>query len=162
MHGHRFIDILVKSSKSEIQTIKIVHDHVLSRIEHLCNSPQGCQGVTLLRGMLRPKVVKKLLLCKNKTKQVALVEDLKMELLATNLDLELVHTWPQIDVQGDDFLNKTMGDKVATLLGEVATHDVCERHLRSLKDVEININNLSSAEQESEHTQGEPSESGDL
>ncbi|CAK9265733.1 unnamed protein product [Sphagnum jensenii] len=162
MPGHAFIDILVKSSKSEIQTIQIVHDHVLSRIEHLCNSPQGCQGVTLMRGVLRPKAVKKLLLCKNRTKQVALVEDLKMELLATNLDLELVHPWPQVDVQGNDFLNKSMGDKVATLLGEVATHDVFERHLRGLKDVEININNLPSAEQESEHTQGETFQSGDL
>ncbi len=162
MPGHAFIDILVKSSKSEIQTIQIVHDHVLSRIEHLCNSPQGCQGVTLMRGVLRPKAVKKLLLCKNRTKQVALVEDLKMELLATNLDLELVHPWPQVDVQGNDFLNKSMGDKVATLLGEVATHDVFKRHLRGLKDVEININNLPSAEQEFEHAQGETFQSGDL
>jgi hypothetical protein len=93
---------------------------------------------------------------------VALVEDLKMELLATNLDLELVHPWPQVDVQGNDFLNKSMGDKVATLLGEVATHDVFEQHLRSLKDVEININNLPSAKQESEHTQREIFQSGDL
>ncbi|KAH9532569.1 hypothetical protein CY35_18G004800 [Sphagnum magellanicum] len=164
MPSHAFIDILVKSSKSEIQTIQIVHDHVLSRIEHLCSSPQGCQGVTLMRGMLRPKAVKKLLLCKNRTKQVALVEDLKMELLATNLDLELVHPWPQVDVQGDDrdFLNKSMGDKVTTLLGEVATHDVLERHLQGLKDVEIDINNLPNSKQESEHTQGETSESGDL
>ncbi|CAM6015569.1 unnamed protein product [Sphagnum balticum] len=162
MPGHAFIDILVKSSKSEIETIQIVHDHVLSRIENLCNSPQGCQGVTLTRGVLRPRAVQKLLLCKNRTKQVALVEDLKKELLATNLDLELVHPWPQVDVQGNDFLKKSMGDKVATLLGEVATHDVFERHLRSLKDVEININNLPSAEQKFEHTQGETFQSGDL
>jgi len=162
MPSHAFIDILVKSSKSEIQTIQIVHDHVLNPIENLCNSPQGCQGVTLMRGVLRPRAVQKLLLCKNRTTQAALVEDLKMELLATNLDLELVHPWPQVDVQGNDFLNKSMGDKVATLLGEVATHDVFERHLRGLKDVEININNLPSAEQESEHTQGETFQSGDL
>jgi len=76
MHGHAFIDILVKSSKSEIQMLQLVHDHVLSQIEHLCNSPQGCQGVTLMRSVLRPKAVKKLL-CKNKTKQVALVKNLK-------------------------------------------------------------------------------------
>jgi hypothetical protein len=115
-----------------------------------------------MRGMLKPKAVKKLLLCKNKTKQVALVEDLKMKLLAINFDLELVHPWPQIDLQGDDFLNKTMGDKVASLLGEVTTHDVCERHLRSLKDVEIDNNNLSNAEQKFEHTQRETFGSGGL
>jgi hypothetical protein len=164
MPGHAFIDILVKSSKSEIQTIQLVYDHVLSRIEHLCSSPQGCQGVTLMRGVLRPRAVEKLLLCKNRTKQVALVEDLKEELLATNLDLELVHPWPQVDVQRDDhdFLNTSMEDEVASLLGEVATHDVLERHLQGLKDVEIDINNLPSSEQEYEHTQGETSESGDL
>jgi len=128
MPGHAFIDILVKSSKSEIQMIQLVHDHVLSQIEHLCNSPQGCQGVTLMRSMLRPRAMKKLLLCKNITKQVALVENLKKELLATNLDLELVHLWPQVDMQRDDhdFFNTSMEDKVASLLGEVATHDVLE------------------------------------
>ncbi|CAM6015576.1 unnamed protein product [Sphagnum balticum] len=162
MPGHAFIDILVKSSKSEIQTIQLVHDHVLSPIEHFCSSPQGCQGVTLMRGVLRPKAVKKLLLCKNRTKQVAWVENLKKQLLATNLDLELVHPWPQVDVQGNDFLHTSMEDKVSSLLGEVATHDVLERHLEGLKDVEIDINNLPSSEQESEHTQGETSESGVL
>ncbi|CAM6061165.1 unnamed protein product [Sphagnum tenellum] len=162
MPGHAFIDILVKSSKSEVQTIQFVHDHVLSPIERLCSSPQGCQGVTLMRGVLRPKAVKKLLLCKNRTQQVAWVENLKKQLLATNLDLELVHPWPQVDVQGDDFLPTGMEDEVASLLGDVATHDVLERHLQGLKDVEIDINNLPSSEQESEHTQGETFESGAL
>jgi hypothetical protein len=117
-----------------------------------------------MRGVLRPKAVKNLLLCKNRTKQVALVEDLKMELLATNLDFTFLHTWPQVDVQKDDpdFLNTRMEDKVATLLGEVATHDVLERHLQGLKDVEININNLPSPEPKFEHTQGKTFESGDL
>ncbi len=164
MPGHAFIDILVKSSKSEIQTIQLVHDHVLSRVEHLCSSPQGCQGVTLMRGVLRPRVVQNLLLCKNRTKQVELVENLKTELLATNLDLELVHSWPQVDVQRDDhdFLDTSMEDKVASLLGQVATHDVLDRRLQGLKDVGIDIDNLPSSEQESEHTQGKTSESGDL
>jgi len=164
MPGHAFIDILVKSSKSEIQTIQIIHDHVLSQIEHLCSSPKGCQGVTLMRGVLRPRAVQKLLLCKNRTKQVAWIENLKKELLATNLDLELVHPWPQVDVQGDDhdFLSTSMEDEVASLLGEVATHHVLERRLQRLKDVEININDLPSSEQESEHTEGETSERGDL
>jgi hypothetical protein len=162
MPGHAFIDILVKSSKSETQTIQLVHDHVLSPIEHLCSSPQGCQGVTLMRGVLRSKAVEKLLLCKNRIKQVAWVENLKKKLLATNLDMELMHQWRQVDVQGDDFLPTSMEDKVTCLLGEVATHDVLERHLQGLKDMVININNLPNSEQESEHTQGETSESRDL
>ncbi len=158
MSSHAFIDILVKSSKTKIQMIHFVHDHVLSPIENLCNIPQGCQGVTLMRGVLRPKAMQKLLLRKNRTKQAELVENLKKELLATNLDLELVHPWPQVDVQkiDHDFFNKSMEDKVVTLLGEMATHDELERHLQGLKDVAIDINNLLSAEQESKHTQGEP------
>jgi hypothetical protein len=74
----------------------------------------------------------------------------------------LVHPWPQVDVQGDDFLGTSMEDEVASLLGEVATHDVLEWHLQGLKEVKININNLPSVEQECEHTQGETFESDDL
>jgi hypothetical protein len=107
-----------------------------------------------MRGVLRPRVVKKLLLCKNKTKQMAWVENLKKELLATNLNSKLVHPWPQVDVRGDDFLNTSMEYEVASLSGEVATHDVLEGHLQGLKEVKIKINNLLSAEQEFEHTQG--------
>jgi len=46
---------------------------------------------------------------------VALVKNLKKKLLATNLDLELVHPWPQVDVQRDDhdFFFTSMEDKVA-------------------------------------------------
>jgi hypothetical protein len=81
-----------------------------------------------MKGVLRPRVVEKMLLCKNKTKQVALVENLKEELSATNLDLELVHSWPQVDVQKDDhdFLNTSMEDTVTTFLGQMATHNVLE------------------------------------
>jgi hypothetical protein len=95
---------------------------------------------------------------------MALVENLKKELLAANLDLELLHPWPQVDVQRNDhdFLNTSMEDEVASLLGEVATHDVLEQHLQGLKEVEIDIDDLPSSEQESEHTQGETSESDDL
>jgi hypothetical protein len=42
-----------------------------------------------MKGVLRPRVVKKLLFCKNKTKQMAWVENLKRELLAVNLDSDL-------------------------------------------------------------------------
>jgi hypothetical protein len=55
-----------------------------------------------------------------------------------------------------------MEDEVASLLGEVATHDVLEQHLQGLKKVEIHINDLPSFEQESEHTQGKTFENGDL
>jgi hypothetical protein len=42
-----------------------------------------------------------------------------------------VHPWLEVDVHKDDldFLNINMEDEVASLLGEVATHDVLEQHL---------------------------------
>jgi hypothetical protein len=60
---------------------------------------------------------------------VAFVENWKKELLVT-IDFTLVHPWPQVDGHKDDldFVNINMEDKVASLLGEVATHDVLKQH----------------------------------
>jgi hypothetical protein len=63
MGGHVFIDVLVKSTKTKLETLQLVNDNVLNQIEHLCSVAQGCQGVVLVRGVLRPKVVKNLMLC---------------------------------------------------------------------------------------------------
>ncbi|KAH9567141.1 hypothetical protein CY35_03G015600 [Sphagnum magellanicum] len=81
MGGHVFIDVLVKSAIPKLKTLQLVNDHVLSQIEHLCSVAQGCQGVALVRGVLRPKVVEKLVLCKNRKNQTVLFEDLKQELV---------------------------------------------------------------------------------
>jgi len=84
--------ILVKSSKSKSKTFQFIDEHVLKQIEHLCSVVQvGCQGVTLVQGILRPQVVQNFLLCKNKKDPTMLVEELKQELLGTNLDLSYVH-----------------------------------------------------------------------
>ncbi len=92
MKCHLFIDILVKSSKSKLETFQFIDEHVLNQIEHLCNVTQfGCQGVTFVRGFLKPQVVQNLLLCKNRKNPALLVEELKQELLGTNLDLSYVH-----------------------------------------------------------------------
>ncbi len=94
MKSHLFIDILVRSSKTKLHTLQFIEDHMLIQIEQLCGAPQvGCQGIALVQGILRPKVVEVLLLCKDKKNQVVLVEDLKQDLLAANLDTSYVHTW---------------------------------------------------------------------
>jgi hypothetical protein len=102
MKSHLFIDILVRSSKTKLHTLQFIDDHVLSQIEQLCSAPQvGCQGITLVRGVLQPKAVEVLLLCKDRKHQVVLVEDLKQDLLATNLDTSYVHTWKDVpNVEG--------------------------------------------------------------
>jgi hypothetical protein len=153
MGGHVFIDVLVKSAKTKLKTLELVNDHVLSQIEHLCSVAQGCQGVALVRGVLRPKVVENLMLCKNRKNQTVLVEDLKQELvqelkpelLVENIDVsQCVHTWPEVDVPLDDFdyLSISMDDKVTSLLGELQTLEVLERHFRHLKNAEMDVDNF--------------------
>jgi hypothetical protein len=153
MGGHVFIDVLVKSAKTKLATLQFVNDHVLSQIEHLCSVAQGCQGVALVRGVLRPEVVKKLVLCKHRKNQIVLVEDLKqelvedlkLELLVENLKLsQCVHTWPEVDVPLDDpdYLSISMDDNVTSLLGELQTLEVLDRHFRHLKNLEMDVDNL--------------------
>ncbi|KAH8966290.1 hypothetical protein BDL97_03G018100 [Sphagnum fallax] len=153
MGGHVFIDVFVKSAKTKLETLQLVNDHVLNQIEHLCSVAQGCQGVALVRGVLRPEVVKNLVLCKNRKNQTVLVEDLKQELvkdlkqklLVENFELsQHLHTWPIVNVPLDDpdYLSISMGDKVTSLLGELQTLEVLDRHSRHLKNVEMDVDNF--------------------
>jgi len=139
MKSHLFIDILVRSSKTKLHTLQFIDDHVLSQIEQLCSAPQvGCQGITLMRGILQPKVVQVLLLCKDRKHQVVLVEDLKQDLLATNLDTSYVHTWkevPNVEKCNINFIGGGMEDTAISLLGEVDTHEVFQRRYRALKEL---------------------------
>jgi hypothetical protein len=138
MKSHLFIDILVRSSKTKLHTLQFIDDHVLSQIEQLCSAPQvGCQGITLMRGVLQPKAVEVLLSCKDRKHQVVLVEDLKQDLLATNLDTSYVHTWKEVpNVEGCNinFFGGGMEDTAISLLGEVDTHEVFQRRYRTLKE----------------------------
>jgi hypothetical protein len=153
MGGHVFIDVFVKSAKTKLETLQLVNDHVLNQIEHLCSVAQGCQGVALVRGVLRPEVVKNLVLCKNRKNQAVLVEnlkqelvkDLKQKLLVENFELsQHLHTWPIVNVPLDDpdYLSISMGDKVTSLLGELQTLEVLDRHSRHLKNVEMDVDNF--------------------
>jgi hypothetical protein len=67
MKGHLFIDILVRSTKTELHTLQFIDDHVLNQIEQMCSAPQAsCQSIALVQGIWQPKVVEVLLLCKDK------------------------------------------------------------------------------------------------
>ncbi len=135
MQSHLFIDILVKSCKPELYTLQFIDDHVLSQIEQLCSAPQvGCQGIALVRGILRPKAVEVLLLCKYRKHQVVLVEDLKQDLLAANLDTSYVHLWkegPNVEECNVNFFGGGMEDTAISLLGEVDTREVFQRQQRA-------------------------------
>ncbi len=153
MDSHVFIDVLVKSAKTELETFHFVDVHVLNQIERLCSVAQGCQGVALVRGVLRPEVVKNLVLCKNRKNQTVLVEDLKQELVkylkkklwVENFELsQHLHTWPEMKVHlnDPDYLGISMGDKITSLLGELQTLDVLDRHFRHLQNVEMDVDNF--------------------
>jgi hypothetical protein len=44
LNGQLFIDVLVRSSQSFIQTFNFIQKNVLKKIEDLCSATQGCQG----------------------------------------------------------------------------------------------------------------------
>jgi len=153
-----FIDILVKSCKSPSETLQLINDHVLTKIEQLCSSVQGCQGVSLVRGVLRPKAVEILLLCKHRKDQALLLEDLKQELWGVNLDLKYEHPWPQVREvsQGnDDYLPESMEGSAMSLLGEKDTQEVWQRRQNELVELEVCFNaSLVSKDENYEDPQG--------
>ncbi|KAH9544647.1 hypothetical protein CY35_12G005500 [Sphagnum magellanicum] len=156
-----FIDILVKSCKSPSKTFQLINDHVLSKIEQLCSSVQGCQGISLVRGVLRPKAVENLLLCKHRKDQALLLEDLKQELRGANLDPEYEHPWPEVQevLEGnDDYLGGSMEGSAMSLLGEKDLQDVWQRRQNELMELQVHFNASSATKDEDyEDPQGSPS-----
>jgi hypothetical protein len=143
MASFLFIDILVKSCKNTSKTFQLINDHVLSKIEQLCSSVQGCQGVSLVRGVLRPKAVENLLLCKHRKDQALLLEDLKQELWGANLDPTYEHLWPQmreVPKGSRDYLGESMEGSVMSLLGERDTQEVLQRRQNELMELEVHFN----------------------
>ncbi|KAH9544644.1 hypothetical protein CY35_12G005200, partial [Sphagnum magellanicum] len=157
-----FIDILVKSRKSPSETFQLINDHVLSKIEQLCSSVQGCQGVSLVRGVLRPKVVKNLLLCKHRKDQAVLLEDLKQELRGANLDPTYEHPWIEVQevLEGDDdYLRASTEGSVMSLLGEKDLQDVWQRRQNELMELQVHFN-ASSATKDEDYEDAQGSRSG--
>jgi hypothetical protein len=137
-----FIDVLVKSCKNTFQTLQLINDHVLSKIKHLCNSLQGNQGVSLVRVVLRPKVVENLLLRKHRKDQALLLEDLKQELWQANFDPNYEHVWPQVQVLEwyDDYLGESKEGSAMSLLGEKDTQEAFERRKNEFMELEVHFN----------------------
>jgi hypothetical protein len=136
MKSHLFINILVRSTKTELHTFQFIDDHVLNQIKQMCSAPQSrCQSIALVQGILQPKVVEVLLLCKDRKHQIVLVEDLKQDLLARKLDTSYVHTWkevPNVEKCNVKFFGGNMEDTSISFLGEVDTHEVFQRRHKTL------------------------------
>jgi hypothetical protein len=134
----------------------------LSKIEQLCSSIQGCQGVSLVHGILRPKAVENLLLCKHRKGQALLLEDLKKELWGSNLDPKYEHPWPQVREvpKGNvDYLGESMEGSAMSLLGEKDIHDLFQRRKNELMELEVHFN-ASPATKHEDHEDPQGSRSG--
>jgi GTPase SAR1 family protein len=59
-----YIDVLVRSSLSHSETLKIIEEDILKTIHQYCASSDGCQGVWLVESILRPQCVQELTLLK--------------------------------------------------------------------------------------------------
>jgi hypothetical protein len=158
MASFLFIDVLVKSCESTSETLQLINDHVLNKIEQLCSSVQGCQGVSLVRGVLRPKAVENLLLCKHRKDQALLLEDLKQELWGANFDPEYEHPWPQVQKVpegNDDYLGESMEGSAMSLLGKKDTQEVWQRRQNELMELEVCFNaSLTTKDENYEDPQG--------
>ncbi|KAL3690172.1 hypothetical protein R1sor_016481 [Riccia sorocarpa] len=78
---HAFVDVLVKTDKRFEETLDFIEKHVLNVIRDFCAKPEGNQGVTLVEGIIRPRSVEHLVLCRYRENQSVLISALESELL---------------------------------------------------------------------------------
>jgi hypothetical protein len=84
-------------------------------------------------------------LCKDKKHQVVLVEDLKQDLLVTNLDISYVHTWKEVsnvEKCNVNFFGGGMEDTTISFLGEIDTHEIFQKRHKTLKELESRVTKL--------------------
>lgn len=87
--GPGYVDILVRSNKSPIQTMDFVREHIVQELHAFC--PKACPGVELVEAILRPECVKQLTLCVYRERQAVLVEELKAELMQQLMDEDILY-----------------------------------------------------------------------
>ncbi|KAH9544646.1 hypothetical protein CY35_12G005400, partial [Sphagnum magellanicum] len=139
-----FIDILVKSCKSPLETFQHINDHVLSKIEQL------------------PKAVENLLLCKHRKDQTLLLEDLKQKLRGANLDPKYEYAWKpvqEVPEGNQDYLGASMEGSTMSFLGEKDLQDVWQRRQNELMELQLHFNAFS-ATKDKDHEDPQGSRSG--
>jgi hypothetical protein len=114
-----------------------------------------------VRGVLRPKAVENLLLCKHRKDQALLLEDLKQELWGANFDPEYEHAWPQVREvpKGScDYLGESTESSAMSLLGEKDTQELFQRRQNELMEFQVHFNASPTTKGEDyENRQGSPS-----
>lgn len=146
------IDIMVRSTKESVETWSIVEDCVLKPTREFCASPtEGCQGVVLIEGILRPLCVQELWVRRDREDQCLGVEELKQKVLATG-KLNYEHHWKK----GMSGFPPAGVDKAKDMLGLENWEDVLNRRLNILEklDGEVNVNSINNKDGQSLQRQG--------
>jgi hypothetical protein len=143
-----YIDVLVRSSLSHSETLKIIEEDILKTIHQYCASSDGCRGVWLVESILRPQCVQELTLLKYRKDQAVATEALKQELLMVGCNMNHKYTWKAVIEKGannSDSPIVVLGsghDLAVELLGEQGTTNFMEWRWSELEEVSFKLNDV--------------------
>jgi hypothetical protein len=103
------------------------HEHIMKHIQERCAAPNGCQGVTLVEGIIRTECVKQRISFKQRQHQAILLEDLKQAVLT--IGSEYQHPWDEL-IEGGNVILPVACEFAIKLMGRREIEDLMERGLR--------------------------------
>jgi len=122
------IDVLVYSqSKTFDEALDMFHEHIMKHIQERCAAPNGCQGVTLVEGIIRTECVKERISFKQRQHQAILLEDLKQAILSSGSGYQ--HPWDEL-TEGGNVILPVACESAIRLLGSTEIEDLVERGLK--------------------------------
>ncbi|CAM6072974.1 unnamed protein product [Sphagnum tenellum] len=121
------IDVLVHSqSKTLDEALDMFHEHIMKHIQERCAAPNGCQGVTLVEGVIRTECVKQQISFKQRQDQAILLEDLKQAILTLGSGYQ--HSWDGL-LEGGNVILPVACEFAIELMGKKEIEDLLERGL---------------------------------
>ncbi len=122
------IDVLVHSqSKTLDEALDMFHEHIMKHIQERCAAPNGCQGVTLVEGVIRTECVKQQISFKQRQDQAILLEDLKQAILTLGSGYQ--HSWDEL-LEGGNVILPVACEFAIELMGKKEIEDLVERGLK--------------------------------
>jgi hypothetical protein len=136
------IDVLVRSSDKKYDAaLDIVHEQITKHIQTLQGAFDGCQGIILLKGIVRKECVERRLSFKSRLGQAILVEDLKKRILANGSNWQSwQHTWSEVSLEN---MKLDASFEIAIdMMGSEERDDVWQRLSPEFKSHELNQNSV--------------------
>ncbi|CAK9224949.1 unnamed protein product [Sphagnum troendelagicum] len=122
------IDVLVHSqSKTLDEALDMFHEHIMKHIQERCAAPNGCQGVTLVEGVIRIECVKQQISFKQRQDQAILLEDLKQAIFTHGSGYQ--HSWDEL-LEGGNLILPVACEFAIELMGKKEIEDLLERGLK--------------------------------